>query len=179
MALRECSECGKRISDEAASCPNCGKPQSLKDSVPVRHTSGAVKLLAVILVIVGLYYAGRVSDLYRQASGDSADSSPPDPKIGVLARTALSYKPYKDDSGIGLDVRFTIKNDSDQDIKDVQIVCDDFAKSGTKIDDNKRTIYEIVKAHTTRRFPRFDMGFVDSQTASTSCRITDLSIAYR
>ena len=73
---------------------------------------------------------------------------------------------------------FTIKNDSDQDIKDIEIVCDDFAKSGTKIDDNKRTIYEIVKAHTTRKFPRFDMGFVHSQTASTSCRISDLSIVY-
>jgi hypothetical protein len=28
MALVNCSECGKSISDKAASCPNCGAPQT-------------------------------------------------------------------------------------------------------------------------------------------------------
>ena len=26
MALIKCSECGKEVSDKAASCPNCGAP---------------------------------------------------------------------------------------------------------------------------------------------------------
>jgi DNA-directed RNA polymerase subunit RPC12/RpoP len=30
MALIKCSECGKEISDQAASCPNCGRPVNVK-----------------------------------------------------------------------------------------------------------------------------------------------------
>ncbi|MDR3132685.1 MAG: zinc-ribbon domain-containing protein [Prevotellaceae bacterium] len=30
MALITCSECGKKISDQAASCPNCGNPINVK-----------------------------------------------------------------------------------------------------------------------------------------------------
>lgn len=30
MALIKCSECGKEVSENAASCPNCGNPISNK-----------------------------------------------------------------------------------------------------------------------------------------------------
>ena len=32
MALINCPECGKEISDKAASCPNCGNPMNLQGS---------------------------------------------------------------------------------------------------------------------------------------------------
>ena len=32
MALIECYECGKEISDKAPTCPNCGAPQRLSSS---------------------------------------------------------------------------------------------------------------------------------------------------
>lgn len=34
MALINCNECGKEISDKAVSCPNCGAPLNRSDSTP-------------------------------------------------------------------------------------------------------------------------------------------------
>jgi hypothetical protein len=73
--------------------------------------------------------------------------------------------------------KFTVRNNSNYNIKDFEIRCDHFANSGTEIDHNTRTIYEVVKAHSVRKFPDFDMGFIHSQAVRSSCGITDLSIA--
>lgn len=34
MALINCPECGKEISDQAATCPNCGHPQRVPEPAP-------------------------------------------------------------------------------------------------------------------------------------------------
>lgn len=66
---------------------------------------------------------------------------------------------------------FTIRNEAPIDIKDIEIYCSHFAASGTRIDSNDRTIYEIVKANSTRTFRQINMGFIHSQAASTSCSV--------
>lgn len=40
MALIKCSECGKKISDKALACPNCGMPVSELQEVSVNTTEG-------------------------------------------------------------------------------------------------------------------------------------------
>lgn len=35
MALIECSECGKEVSDKAAACPHCGAPINIEEAQPV------------------------------------------------------------------------------------------------------------------------------------------------
>ncbi|MHC1701474.1 MAG: zinc-ribbon domain-containing protein [Humidesulfovibrio sp.] len=35
MALINCQECGKEISDQAVSCPNCGHPQRAAEPAPI------------------------------------------------------------------------------------------------------------------------------------------------
>lgn len=69
---------------------------------------------------------------------------------------------------------FVIHNNSEYTIKDIEIQCQHYAKSGTNIDSNTRTIFDIVKPHSKKGFPQFSMGFIHSQTASSSCKITDL-----
>lgn len=49
-----------------------------------------------------------------------------------------------------MDVDFIITNNSDYDIKDIDIRCDHFAKSGTRIDSNKRTIYDIFSVNSKK-----------------------------
>lgn len=55
MALINCPECGKEISDQAATCPNCGNPISSsatpKTEVKKRNIQ---KLLAVLLTFISL-----------------------------------------------------------------------------------------------------------------------------
>jgi predicted amidophosphoribosyltransferase len=64
MALIECPECKKEISDHASSCPHCGyelKPQRVEKTVVVEKSSGGVwgavgclLVILLILVIIGM-----------------------------------------------------------------------------------------------------------------------------
>ena len=82
----------------------------------------------------------------------------------------------KEGFGAFMHASFTIKNSSALDIKDVSIRCTHHAPSGTVIDSNERTIYEIVKANSTRSFREFNMGFIHSQAKSGGCAVVNASL---
>jgi hypothetical protein len=71
---------------------------------------------------------------------------------------------------------FTIKNSSAHDIKDITVRCTHAAPSGTVIDSNERTIYEVVQSNKTRSFRKFHMGFIHSQAKSSGCKIVSASL---
>jgi hypothetical protein len=52
----------------------------------------------------------------------------------------------------------TITNGSDRAVKDVTITCTHYAPSGTKIDSNTRTLYEVVSARGKKAGSRFQYG---------------------
>lgn len=65
MALINCSECEKEVSNKAAACPGCGAPfeseakgSGVKRLTTTQRTSKSIKLqgaLAGIMIIVGVY----------------------------------------------------------------------------------------------------------------------------
>src|SRR3984893_6941382 len=58
---------------------------------------------------------------------------------------------------------FVFKNDNDFPVKDLTVECIHSAPSGTKIDENTRTIYEVFPAKGTKSILTFNMGFIHSQ----------------
>ena len=62
MALIKCVECGKEISDEARSCPNCGKPMWGKKD---KNWSNIVCICAIITGI-GWFIGAYLVDLDRE-----------------------------------------------------------------------------------------------------------------
>jgi hypothetical protein len=169
MALRPCKECGKQISSDATACPHCGKK--------VKSGMGAGGgCLTVILVLIIL---GAIGSLMKHSSGGEGDggNSTVDPKTVALSQVKLDYDWYKTADDTVMEANFTVKNESNYNIKDFEIRCTHFAKSGTEIDHNTRTIYDVVKAHSVKKFPNFNMGFIHSQAVRSSCGITDVSIA--
>ena len=63
MAMINCSECGKEISDQARTCPNCGHPsdreakmQKVLDTNQQSSRVGCV-IVAIIMMIVGILIA--------------------------------------------------------------------------------------------------------------------------
>lgn len=122
----------------------------------------------MILAMIGGNHSGSTS------TGTSTPSF--DPRGFVLSHIDLDFKARKAGFDNVLEADFTVKNGTDYSVKDLEITCQDFAKSGTKIDSNKRVIYDLVKAHSNKKFPNFSMGFIHSQTAKLSCSITDLTI---
>jgi hypothetical protein len=168
MALVKCHECKKEISKSAKTCPNCGtKP---------RRTSLFTWL--VLILFIG-WCIGQLSGNNGGASSQSAASNGPsayDRKADAIQKLDLKFAWGKEGFGNVMIANFTIKNNSNYDVKDIEVKCTHSANSGTVIDSNDRTIYEIVKAHTTKRVNDFNMGFIHTQAARSNCEIVDLTL---
>jgi hypothetical protein len=82
----------------------------------------------------------------------------------------------KDGFGSVMVADFSIKNTSDYDLKDISIKCRHSGPSGTVIDSNERTIYELVKAKTVKPIRRFSMGFIHSQAARSGCEVVGATL---
>ncbi len=54
MALIECPECGREVSDKALACPHCGNPIAPAERPPVvgRAVAKAAKGLGILLIIL-------------------------------------------------------------------------------------------------------------------------------
>jgi hypothetical protein len=104
----------------------------------------------------------------------SSIPAPVDLKADALSKIKLDFTWSTDD--VIMTANFVVKNEGDRGIKDFEITCNHTAKSGSLIDSNTRTIYDIVKAHSTKRFPNFNMGFIHAQAAQSSCRVVNLTV---
>lgn len=83
----------------------------------------------------------------------------------------LNFEWSKDGFGSIMMLDGKITNNGPTAIKDIQIECVSTASSGTKIDKNKGTLYELIEAGKTHKFSRFNMGFLHSQAQGTACSI--------
>jgi hypothetical protein len=70
---------------------------------------------------------------------------------------------------------FTIKNANDFGVKDIVLNCQHYAPSGTLIDSNVRTIYQAIKPKSSITIKDFNMGFVHTQAAKSSCSVTNFT----
>ena len=71
---------------------------------------------------------------------------------------------------------FTMRNYGLSHLKDFVIECDIKGPSGTVMDQNRITLYQMIEAGTTRTFRKVNMGLVNSQSTNASCRINSASI---
>jgi hypothetical protein len=94
-------------------------------------------------------------------------------KKGVIAKTTLDTNVTGSRGNVLWN--FTVKNDNELSIKDITVTCDYDAPSGTPLGSSTRTIYEIVKAKSTKRVKDFSMGSIHPQVSTASCHIDDLS----
>lgn len=62
--------------------------------------------------------------------------------------------------------------------KDVEIKCTHFAPSGTEIDSNTRTIYQVFEAHSTQEIRQMNMGLIHSQVGRSGCQIVNLTVLF-
>ena len=69
MALIQCAECSKEISDKAVNCPHCGAPKS--QPIAVQRSKPGLVILVIVLVVVAII--GIIS-LGSSGSGDKAVS---------------------------------------------------------------------------------------------------------
>jgi len=161
MALKKCKECGAEISKKAEKCPQCGAPQR-------KRTSLVTWLIAILLGVWLIGYIGNLSE--------NGISNPREPTPTEIALEKVEMDFSWDKAGFDnvMEADFTIKNNSKYQIKDIEIECTHIAKSGTRIDSNSRTIYDVIPANSSKRFEDFNMGFIHSQADASACKIVGL-----
>ncbi|HEV7766045.1 MAG TPA: zinc ribbon domain-containing protein [Thermoanaerobaculia bacterium] len=116
MALMDCSECGKTVSDKAATCPNCGAPVAamfpessnangeLREVTQRRRTSPLI-LFGGIIVIAGLLVflvkprffpsdpsPEQVGEMVKLLIQQKFDSDPAFSKFGLKVERVLALR---------------------------------------------------------------------------------------
>jgi hypothetical protein len=138
------------------------------------------------VVISFVFYAFSAGAVPQQREQEAADkpittnvrqaSKHPASKAEALKNFrvgALSWK--KSGFGMIMVASFDILNYNDFPVKDVEITCAHSANSGSKIDTNVRTVYEIVSGRSYLLVSDFNMGFIHSAVTSSDCRVTDFA----
>ncbi len=167
MALTKCKGCGEEISKKAEKCPKCGAPQK-------KRTSLFTWLVTIIVVLWAVgYFAGNPG---TSTTSTASAKREPSPKQLAMDNVKLDFSWGKTGFDNIMEADFTVTNNSQYQIKYIEITCTHYAKSGTRIDSNERTIYEVVPVKRKKTFEKFNMGFIHSQAEKTGCAITDLKI---
>lgn len=65
----------------------------------------------------------------------------------------------------------TVENMNKFAVKDIAISCDFSGNSGTKLNTANGTIFETIKASSSRSFKEFNIGFIHSQAARGGCSV--------
>lgn len=147
---------------------------------------GCSSLISGILLLFGLFFILRDCGLIDENKNPSQYSSSkheesvktPSPKDIALPLVKITnFNWHKGGFDNIMIADFTIENNSKYDVKDLTIECVHFAKSGTKIDSNTRTIYDVIKAGKQKRFKKFNMGFVHDQAEKSFPKVINLAIS--
>lgn len=103
-------------------------------------------------IIIGFLVIAVISIIFGNNSKNATSSStggttPPivDTKQLALSETTLTYHWHKGGFDSVMIADFVIKNNSAYSFKDFEIKCTDYAPSGTLIDSNDRTIYDLAR----------------------------------
>jgi hypothetical protein len=159
-------------------CNHCGRLQTVETSnweMVVWICGG----LSATIIVIGLLFSNTLRDgnngtASERGRGRAQQLSPLEEAHKKTTITKFEWRKGGFDNIMIAD--FTIKNTSSSDVKDLQIRCTHAAKSGTEIDTNTRTIYEIVPAGKQKKFSNFHMGFIHDQASRSGCDIVSLEL---
>lgn len=163
MVHPKSAECGEEIRTKTGMCPTCG-------SSKYKKTYLLTFLLTTSLVSGGAGYFIGIS------GNDTISESNPEPNPKKTANSdvqLLDFSYSKGGYGNIMEASFTIYNKGPYYVKDIIITCAHFAKSGTLIDGNQKTIYDTVPPRSQKRIKDFNMGPIHTQADKTQCEITD------
>jgi hypothetical protein len=198
-----CCRCGAKVEALAKCCTACGAAivsstggRSISDVsrtdiqvTPLGMSRGTVlgscaAVIILVTVIIGI--APPPAPKSEPVDSPVEVKSPPPRSKPEIKRFLLQTQPLnlwlettswrKDAFGTAMVADFTVHNPTEYRFKDFEITCTHSAPSGTVIDFNTETIYEIVEPRSVKRMPNVDMGFIHNQAVRSVCKMTDLVV---
>lgn len=171
MALIKCKDCGNEVSSKAESCPKCGAKVK-KKGIGLFGWIGILFLVGVVAAAVAPH--GGSSSSSTEASSSPRPKSPKEEALSSFEVKKLNWRKGGFENVMLVDATF--QNNGKRDVKDIELECTHYSNSGTRIDSNKKVIYEVVSAGKVRSVKDFSMGFIHSQASKTSCEVTDIVV---
>jgi hypothetical protein len=97
----------------------------------------------------------------------------------VLSQLRIGSLSWDKNKGFGtiMSATFVVHNDSPIVVKDVVVTCRHSANSGTTIDSNTRTVYDIIRSKSYASVVDMNMGFISSEAIETKCSVVGYSVA--
>ena len=153
---------------------NLRKWKRQNDVVRGAGVGWTVAAFLVIVCVGGLLRVGGNATRETGSLG-SPSATRVDPKAVLLRDVKLDFKWSKGGFDNVMVTDFTLHNPTQYSFKDFEIKCTHSAPSGTVIDSNTRTVYEVVGSKSTKVIRQMNMGFIHSQASRSACEITDLT----
>lgn len=132
------------------------------------------KVLALIAILAVGGFAIMQIEKGTPNAVTTGETRQADPKTIAIKEVDLKYEWGKAADGLVMLADFTFRNNNDFAVKDLTITCNHYASSGTLVDSNTRTVYELIRPKTAKTVRGFNMGFIHSQAARSGCKIVDL-----
>jgi len=180
----QCLACGAGISRDATSCPHCGDPlqilaQRKNDEDKEKKKLSPMFTWSVIGVMLFVFVplmATKEENKHKNQPIVRVPEEAPPPVVRndevVLGNTTYKVGGF----GSNLILHTEVINKSDKNLKDIEIRCVVYGKSGTVIDGKTSIVYDAFYAKETKSITDVNMGFVNSQLASVGCQVTDFKI---
>lgn len=134
--------------------------------------------LLVFVFSFAVFQGSASTDAAVQQSPTMANQpkSAPPTYAEVLAKLRVSgFSWEKKGFGSLMSATFVLHNDSPVSVKDIQVKCSHSANSGTVIDSNTRTVYEVVPSRSYHSVVNIDMGFIHSEIVQSKCCVVSYS----
>lgn len=169
----KCRECRTKVSSFADICPKCGIGiRGYQQAPPIKTYSRNTKIFWGIVAVVLAAVVTESMESYEREHGR--------PAISITTKSEQIDKVILSNANIekllgGSMFQLTgvIYNGNGFTVKDLEITCEHVSPSGTKIDSNRRVIYQSVPGESSLQIKDFDMGFIHSQVVRSDCKVTD------
>ena len=129
-----------------------------------KKTSGSTWLVLLLMLVAGGYLV------------EQGGSGGPSPAQQALAAVRLDYQWGKGGFGSVMRADLTVTNTSRYAVRDLEVECVHYAKSGARIDSNRRTIFDVVPAGQARTFADFNMGLINAQADRSACQVVGVKV---
>ena len=132
-----------------------------------------VLLVLGLLCIGGCFLVGAIG---IGAISDSMEEAQARQKEAVKDLEVVNFQWNKEGTGSAMKANFVIKNNGAVNVKDIKINFVQYAPSGTKLGNQDKTFYEVIKAGESREFKGVNMGFIHEQTEKSETTIISATI---
>jgi hypothetical protein len=153
-------------------------------SAAKRQTGKTVAMASAACFVAMAVVLGARGSAMTPAASTTAVQMAAETKPENLSRSQIlanfrirSLSWHKDGFGTVMMASFVLQNDNPMPLKDIEVTCASSGPSGSTIDTNARTVFDVVRQKSYLEVDKINMGFIRTEAVDTKCRVTGFARA--